>query len=91
MNKVYQGLFPAGVGCLLWCEFRIQSQGEELRFNLMAVTTNPLDALNAELAKAKCVAVAAYHIHMSCGPSSHNVSIELSGYASAWPWADWIT
>ncbi|KAL8447240.1 hypothetical protein Emag_004397 [Eimeria magna] len=37
----------------------IQAQGEELRFNLMAVTTNPLDSILAELAKAQGLAAAA--------------------------------
>ncbi|KAL8437902.1 hypothetical protein ACSSS7_000625 [Eimeria intestinalis] len=39
----------------------IQAQGEELRFNLMAVTTNPLDSINAEVAKAQGLAAAATH------------------------------
>ncbi|KAL8434366.1 hypothetical protein Efla_007061 [Eimeria flavescens] len=37
----------------------IQAQGEELRFNLMAVTTNPIDAITAELEKLQQTATAA--------------------------------
>lgn len=38
---------------------QIQAQGEELRFNLMAVTTNPLDSIAAELARNQVLAAAA--------------------------------
>lgn len=38
---------------------QIQAQGEELRFNLMVVTTNPLDSITAELTKAQGLAAAA--------------------------------